>query len=722
MSVLNLLVNCNGIEIDPVIPNLVSSFVKIITIGIPVVLIVMSMLDLLKAVMSEEEQKKALKKLIDRTKYAVLVFLLPSLVSIVLGFVVTDREKFTCVDCFIRGNCSNASENNTKEQKGLVVSPAKANLSIDRTFKLTSNVQDVTYTSKDESIAKVSPDGTVRGMKEGSTTILVETEDGQTKEIPITVAKNAENKNVAVEKLNYDEASYDMVVGETEPYIPEVTPVDADTSKIEYTSTKPNVATVTADGNVTALSEGSTEIQAKTDNAQSKIKINVVKEEIIIPVKSIKVSSSIGLKVGETKALKPVIKPSDATNQNVEYTSSDASVASVDQTGTITALKEGKANIITKVDGKIAITVVTVASKDIAVSSISASESKKTITVNTTYQIQTKIKPSNATNTTLKYSSSDKKIATVSSDGIVKGKKAGKAVITIQSNNKKTTKVTITVKDSNKIHFIKTSASSDCILLESNGKYAMIDTGRKSDYKAIKNYLDNLNVEKLEFLILTHNHGDHVGSAYNIIKKYKPTTLYLKKYHGNDVAGTNGTYIQESVDKKRNRYKEYLAEAKEVGTKIIFLDDKADGYAIQLNKMNLKNYNLENHLIDSSPYAKVATENVNSISTLVTIGSIKTYLTSDLSYESVANPIAEKIGKVDVYKVTHHGYIHGTSEVEAGIVRPKYAIVTNTRALLKEKETTAIPRITKYTNKLYYSGENTIIVDYSNKKVQITKK
>ena len=43
----------------------------------------------------------------------------------------------------------------------------------------------------------------------------------------------------------------------------------------------------------------------------------------------------------------------------------------------------------------------------------------------------------------------------------------------------------------------------------------------------------------------------------------------------------------------------------------------------------------------------------------------------------------------------------GNSEVEAGIVRPKYAIVTNTRALLKEKETTAIPRITKYTNKLY---------------------
>lgn len=749
MNVLNT-INC-GVEIDVLLPNLVSLVIKIITIAIPIILIIMSMMDLVKAIMSEDEQKKAINKLVSRIKYAVLIFLLPTIVTFVLGLVVTDDHKFQCVDCFIKGNCANSIENDNnsedneetkeddtskdnEESKGetpvkkneitiLTIFPTSGTIEVGKSLNLSSNVRNVTYTSSNERIITVTKKGVIKANRKGNAFIVAESGDGQKVQIPITVV-DSKNEKVSIEKLDYEESNHDMIVGEKQSYKPETTPSNADTSTIQYTSSKPKVATIDSNGIVTALSEGTTTIKAVSGKLKSTVKINVVKQDITIPVKSIKVESSIGLKVGETKQLSPVIKPSDATNQTIHYSSEKPSIASINENGTIQALSEGTTNIITKVDGKIAITKIKVSSNEVVLKSITLTQSKATLSVNTTYKIETKLKPSNTTNKKLTYSSSNSKVAEVSEDGTVSAKKSGKATITIKSSNNKTAKFEVTVVEQNKIHFIKTSPSSDCILLESNGKYALIDTGRKRDYSAIKNYLDELNVTKLEFLLLTHNHGDHTGSAASIIKKYKPTTLYLKKYYGNDIAGTNGSFIQEEADKNMERYHQYLNAAKNVGTKIVYLDGEADGYSITLNNMKLKNYNLTNYLTNDSNYSREASENINSITTLIEVNKIKTYLTADLTDDYIADEIARKIGKVAVYKVIHHAYENGTSEVEAGILKPKYAIITNTREILNSKPETSVSRVTKYTigNKVYYSGENTIVVDYSSGKVKITKK
>ena len=70
-----------------------------------------------------------------------------------------------------------------------------------------------------------------------------------------------------------------------------------------------------------------------------------------------------------------------------------------------------------------------------------------------------------------------------------------------------------------KIHFLNT-IWSDAIVLESNGKYCMVDTGSSFYYPMVEKHLKDLGVEKLEFIILTHFHTDHYGNLKNIINDF----------------------------------------------------------------------------------------------------------------------------------------------------------------------------------------------------------
>jgi hypothetical protein len=118
---LNLLTNLSdcGLTSDAaVIANLVHAVINIIKIFIPIVLIIFGMLDLGKAVMSNDEKtmKEAQGKLIKRFIYAVLVFLVVTLVQVVLGFVDkanqgTTGDAKTCISCFVKGADENGNCN-----------------------------------------------------------------------------------------------------------------------------------------------------------------------------------------------------------------------------------------------------------------------------------------------------------------------------------------------------------------------------------------------------------------------------------------------------------------------------------------------------------------------------------------------------------------------------------------------------------------------------------
>lgn len=109
-----------SIDIDPIVPNTISFVVDLLKIGIPILLIVFGMLDLGKAVMSndEKEMKAGQSKLIKRCLYAVLVFFIVALVQFIVGVLgdqsagsensVDENNIQDCIDCFINNkNCKN---------------------------------------------------------------------------------------------------------------------------------------------------------------------------------------------------------------------------------------------------------------------------------------------------------------------------------------------------------------------------------------------------------------------------------------------------------------------------------------------------------------------------------------------------------------------------------------------------------------------------------------
>ncbi len=149
--------------------------------------------------------------------------------------------------------------------------------------------------------------------------------------------------------------------------------------------------------------------------------------------------------------LSPVIEPSNATNQNVTYQSSDADVAEVDESGLVTGKKSGTARITvtTEDGGKTASCTVTVelAEEPIRVTGVALDKAAITLTnENRTERLTASVEPSNATNQNVTYQSSDADVAEVDESGLVTGKKNGTARITVTTEDGgKTASCTITV-------------------------------------------------------------------------------------------------------------------------------------------------------------------------------------------------------------------------------------------------------------------------------------
>ena len=180
-------------------------------------------------------------------------------------------------------------------------------------------------------------------------------------------------------------------------------------------------------------------IKAFTDNETTTVDVEKVSLN----------KSATTLTEGESETLTATITPSNATgDKTVKWSSSNAEVAAVDSNGKVTAKKAGTAVITaTSSNRKTASCTVTVKQKEIAITGISLNKSTTSITEGESETLTATITPSNATgDKTVKWSSSNAEVAAVDSNGKVTAKKAGTAVITATSSNRKTASCTVTVK------------------------------------------------------------------------------------------------------------------------------------------------------------------------------------------------------------------------------------------------------------------------------------
>ena len=313
-----------------------------------------------------------------------------------------------------------------------------------------SNASDtsVTWSSSSTGIAKVSTAGLVTGVATGTAVITAKANDGSNKSATFTVTVT--KKVIKVTKISLSASTLLTKVGRTEKITATVTPTNADNRAVTWSSSAPTVASVDQSGNIIAKSVGNATITVKAKDGSG------VTATCWVNVTDIKVTgitlnkTTLNIKTGATEQLTAKVQPTDATNSKVTWSSNEPTVAEVDQTGMITAKKEGSAVItVTAQDGSGKTATCQVNVTDIKVSGITLSASTLAMQTEDVKQLSViNITPANATNKALKWESKNTWVATVDESGNVTAKNPGEATITVTAADnggaQATCKVTVT--------------------------------------------------------------------------------------------------------------------------------------------------------------------------------------------------------------------------------------------------------------------------------------
>ena len=249
-------------------------------------------------------------------------------------------------------------------------------------------------------------------------------------------------KAIKVESVTLNSQSLTMVEGDVQSLVATIYPSDASNKKVTWSTNNSSVATVNDKGTVTAVSSGSATITVTTDDGGKTANCSVSVCAKISPVTSIELDkTSVTLKVGQTVTLKATVKPDDATDKTVTWSSSDESIATVAD-GVVTAKKVGKATVTAKAGDKTATCAITVEATP--VTSIELDKTSASMKVGQTVTLKATVKPDDATDKTVIWSTTDATVVTVS-NGVVTAKKVGTATIKAKAGEQTATCTIIVV-------------------------------------------------------------------------------------------------------------------------------------------------------------------------------------------------------------------------------------------------------------------------------------
>lgn len=305
---------------------------------------------------------------------------------------------------------------------------------------VTDNAASVTWTSSDESVAKVETDrdnqfqATVTAVRKG-TAIITGTQiiNGVSKKATCEISVKEPVQNISISP-----SQVEIVRGTQYRLIANFTPARPDNMNITWVSSNPDVVSVDDQGVISGVKGGQAAVSVITEDG---IKVASCTVSVREPVTSVKlevnrVETSLKTK---TYQLTYTIGPAgDGVNRDVTWMSSAPDVATVSDNGLVTFVKPGKATIVVKtVDPGINGNLIDTCEFYInnPVTAVDLDYTSLTLKLGEQFRLSAKVTPDDATNKTILWSSSDTNVVTVNEDGMVSTVGSGSATILAKSQD-----------------------------------------------------------------------------------------------------------------------------------------------------------------------------------------------------------------------------------------------------------------------------------------------
>ena len=333
--------------------------------------------------------------------------------------------------------------------KTVTISADKAELFAGSQMSLTAAVlpvntryKTITWKSSDESVATVDQSGNISAIKPGTATITASTVNRITASCTVTVLLVP----VEATAIAFPEDNVELTQGESLQLTVLFTPEETTERELTWSCNNCDIATVDETGTVTALIPGTATVTATASNGlTASCTVTVLRR--IIYAESISLDlTEAELTQGESVQLTATVSPDNTDDKTVIWSSSNEAVATVDATGLVSAISEGKATVTaTTANGLTAACTVTVIPPVIEADGITLNITQTQIYTDGTLQLMATVSPDDTTDKTVKWSSGDEEIATVDATGLVSPISEGKTTITATTANGLTASCEVTV-------------------------------------------------------------------------------------------------------------------------------------------------------------------------------------------------------------------------------------------------------------------------------------
>lgn len=241
----------------------------------------------------------------------------------------------------------------------------------------------------------------------------------------------------------------------------------------------------------------------------------------------------------------------------------------------------------------------------------------------------------------------------------------------------------------------KEGSYGDCIVIKADdGTFSMIDCFMEENFQIMIQQLDKIGVNKLKYFFATHDHSDHIGNAPAIIEKYRPDFIVYK----------------DGIDYSRLPSVEQEWDTKGYHDRMLAAADKFNVQKIVANNQRFiigKNDYIE--AFASKFYGDYSNLNSFSVNYLLVSHGTKSLFPGD-STVATETHLQNRIGKIDLYKLSHHGADGGNSDKRFEELKARYCLIDRLDVYKKDIIKNFALKCLKYGGKVYSNDNNDMTV------------